>query len=333
MSRRRYVSTEISVDTRVNRLAEQWGDFAALLYTWMIPHADDIGELSADPEQLLFTVIPGRRSRSANDVQQTIDGMLELGLMEIDVERGKLRFPADAFYRYQTYVKFDARRQSAGNAVNQRELTDNTVSVPIPPPVKDSHSTRDSVPIRAQARGASTARTFSESEEAKISAFVDELARRGAEHKPTALDRAAIADSPEAPAFLAEAFAAALAGRWGGPWLAENLEVRWVANKLPAYRLAKRSGFAKNGRTASADLTSEEQEAKYRGDGTTAEDEAARARRVLANNRATKETKHDRNNRNHGAGDRPAAADEIRPEAAHAGAHAPASGGGPGAET
>ena len=38
MARRRYISTNISTDPKVNILAEKYGDFAALLYTWMIPH-------------------------------------------------------------------------------------------------------------------------------------------------------------------------------------------------------------------------------------------------------------------------------------------------------
>ena len=41
MSRRRYISTSMSIDKRLNKLAVEAGDFAALLYTWMIPHAAD----------------------------------------------------------------------------------------------------------------------------------------------------------------------------------------------------------------------------------------------------------------------------------------------------
>ena len=48
MSRRRYLSTEVSLDTRINRLALEAGDFAALLYTWMIPHAEDDASITAD---------------------------------------------------------------------------------------------------------------------------------------------------------------------------------------------------------------------------------------------------------------------------------------------
>jgi hypothetical protein len=45
--RRRYLSTAISLDPTVNKLARTAGDFAALLFTWMIPHADDDGAITA----------------------------------------------------------------------------------------------------------------------------------------------------------------------------------------------------------------------------------------------------------------------------------------------
>jgi hypothetical protein len=84
MARRRYVSTTISQDTRVNKLAVKYGDFAALLYTWMIPHAADDATLPGDPEELLYQVLPGRRDKTEADVQQALDGMAALGLIEWD---------------------------------------------------------------------------------------------------------------------------------------------------------------------------------------------------------------------------------------------------------
>ncbi len=81
MARRRYVSTTISQDTRVNKLAMQYGDFAALLYTWMIPHAADDATLPGDPEELLYQVLPGRRDKTEDDVRSALDGMAALGLI------------------------------------------------------------------------------------------------------------------------------------------------------------------------------------------------------------------------------------------------------------
>lgn len=104
MARRRYVSTTISQDTRVNKLAVLHGDFAALLYTWMIPHAADDATLPGDPEELLYQVLPGRRDKTEDDVRQALDGMAALGLI-IGTDDGRITFPPTAFYRYQTYIK------------------------------------------------------------------------------------------------------------------------------------------------------------------------------------------------------------------------------------
>ncbi len=112
MSRRRYISTRISLDTQVNRLAVQYGDFAALLYTWMIPHAEDNCLITGDPEQLLLQVVPGRRDKTVQDVEAAIEGMVALGLIrraEGADGRPCLQFPPESFYRYQTYIPEDKR--------------------------------------------------------------------------------------------------------------------------------------------------------------------------------------------------------------------------------
>jgi hypothetical protein len=130
MSRRRYLSTDISLDKRVNRLAEEYGDFAALLYTWMIPHAADTARLSGDAEELLYTIVPGRRSKTVEDIEAALAGMVAVGLIEW-VRGEYVAFPAEAFYRYQSYIREGNRRQSPHDAesdANQRESPQNRVS-------------------------------------------------------------------------------------------------------------------------------------------------------------------------------------------------------------
>jgi len=56
VSRKRSISTDISIDSRINELS----DFAALLYTWMIPHANDNCQQTArNTKELQMVVIPG----------------------------------------------------------------------------------------------------------------------------------------------------------------------------------------------------------------------------------------------------------------------------------
>lgn len=110
LSRRRYLSTAISLDRRVNLLATKHGDFAALLYTWMIPHADDAGRLSGDPLEILCTVCPMRRDKTEEDVARALEGMVDAGL--ICWQPGQLvRFP-QSFFKHQSYIT-EKRREAA----------------------------------------------------------------------------------------------------------------------------------------------------------------------------------------------------------------------------
>src|SRR5437879_156769 len=86
MGRRRYISTEISTDGRVGELARR-NEFAALLYTWMIPHAGDDAAITADPDELLSKVVPHLRGRTPEDVHEAVALMVELGLVVLDGRR------------------------------------------------------------------------------------------------------------------------------------------------------------------------------------------------------------------------------------------------------
>lgn len=110
MSRRRYLSTDISLDTKVNRLASEGGDFAALFYTWLIPHAGDDGIVHGNPEELLYMVTPGRRDKTPEHVVAILSAMENLGLILWDRDAHTLAFPYEPFYKYQSYIKGNRRR-------------------------------------------------------------------------------------------------------------------------------------------------------------------------------------------------------------------------------
>lgn len=143
MARRRYISTTTSTDKTVNKLATKHGDFAALLYVLMIPHAEDDGTLTGDPEELLAVVLPMRRDKDESDVAEALAAMSALGLITWDRERDLILFPAESFYRYQTYIKPVNRRgfttdgteevkQSAQDSEQQRGTPQNAASLPLP---------------------------------------------------------------------------------------------------------------------------------------------------------------------------------------------------------
>lgn len=120
MSRRRYISTEISVDKQVNRMGMEYGDAPVLLYTWMIPHADDQGRLPGDPFELLNLVWPGRRDKTEEDVVRCLTAMDQYGLIRWDRTAEAVIFPARNFYKYQTYIKPSNRRHADEESPNAR---------------------------------------------------------------------------------------------------------------------------------------------------------------------------------------------------------------------
>jgi hypothetical protein len=124
MSRRRYVSTDISTDTQVNRLARTADDFAVMLYTWLIPHTDDEGIIYGDEEEIALQVIPGRRDKSLKDIVNALEAMEKLSLIAWDREGRRILFPVKSFYKYQTYIREERRRDA-----------------PKPPPTNGHHRT------------------------------------------------------------------------------------------------------------------------------------------------------------------------------------------------
>lgn len=110
MARRRYLSTTISIDPRVADLANESGPFAALLYTWLIPHADDQGVVAGSPRQIKLQVVPGIDELGVKEISAALAAMRGLALIEWDGE--VLRFP-QSFHRYQSYIKEGRREVSA----------------------------------------------------------------------------------------------------------------------------------------------------------------------------------------------------------------------------
>jgi hypothetical protein len=94
MARRRFISTSLSTDPVVNRLALEHGDFAALLFTWLIPHVNDDGSFKADPHIIWWTVAPGFRWKKLEEIQAALDGMLALGLLTRSIDGRRYFIPA-----------------------------------------------------------------------------------------------------------------------------------------------------------------------------------------------------------------------------------------------
>lgn len=76
MANRRMISKSISVSERVNSLSA----FAALLFTWMIPHADDFGRMHGSAAKVKALVIP-MRNETIEDVESALNEIASKGLI------------------------------------------------------------------------------------------------------------------------------------------------------------------------------------------------------------------------------------------------------------
>jgi len=107
MPRRRYISTNISTDCGTNKLST----FAALLYTWAIPHFNDDCRLTPkNAEEIKWSVIPAR-SEGIGMVVSAIEEIVMAGLWGMD-NNGHICMPSESFYKYQTYIPAEKRRET-----------------------------------------------------------------------------------------------------------------------------------------------------------------------------------------------------------------------------
>lgn len=121
MARRRYISTDMSTDERLNQLATEAGDFALNLYILMIPHAEDTAEIVGTATEIMYRVVPGRRDKTVDDVTSALAAMVGLGLISWDAT--KVSFP-DSFYKHQSYIKEERRRRSEPQRTSAQNAED-----------------------------------------------------------------------------------------------------------------------------------------------------------------------------------------------------------------
>ena len=107
MARKRFVTSEISTDRKIAKLAEK-NPTAAALWPWFITGFDDWGRMEADPVEVKLTIFPAFPYTS-DDIETFIKLYHEFGIAyhyEVD---GKpyLAVNTDIWLKYQTYIRKD----------------------------------------------------------------------------------------------------------------------------------------------------------------------------------------------------------------------------------
>lgn len=128
MSRRRSISTDISTDPKLADLSA-FGPWPVLLYTWAIPHADDLGKLTGDARQFKLLVCPAF-DLTVQQVEDAIRQIESVGLWIRTNENGRLQieFPLESWFKHQSYINKNKRESAliAKSAANHRKSPENT---------------------------------------------------------------------------------------------------------------------------------------------------------------------------------------------------------------
>lgn len=77
MAQRRMISKSISVSRKLAKVKP----FTALVFTWLIPHCDDGGNMAGDPETVKALVIPAR-PETVGQTEIAIEELKEIGLID-----------------------------------------------------------------------------------------------------------------------------------------------------------------------------------------------------------------------------------------------------------
>jgi len=95
--RARMLHASISNSERVARLS---CDGARLLFTWLIPHCDNLGRLRAEPIQLKASVMP-RHVSTLPQLKRWTDEMHRLGLVQVYTSQGQRFLVVNNWSQYQ----------------------------------------------------------------------------------------------------------------------------------------------------------------------------------------------------------------------------------------
>lgn len=170
MSRKRYISTEISNDEKVADLAD-CSLLATLLYTWAIPHMDDWGRITGNIREFKLLVCPGL-DISNRDVEEAINHIVNVKLWvryEVDGKKCISVLNQENWFKHQSYIGKDKRaddskssfptpqnaeehRETPKNTEEERKTPENPSSFSFSSSLSVSSSVSSDIPISTSSR-------------------------------------------------------------------------------------------------------------------------------------------------------------------------------------
>jgi len=147
MARKRFITSDMSIDERIAEIAAQ-NPVAALMWPWFITGFDDWGRMEAAPIKIKLSIFPAF-PYTAKDIEEAINLYAKHGLVHKYEVDGKqyLAINPKKFYKYQTYIRSDKRE------------TDGSSCPPPPNPPWDSEDNLQTADNSANGQTEDTLRT------------------------------------------------------------------------------------------------------------------------------------------------------------------------------
>jgi hypothetical protein len=146
MSRKVFISSDMSVDERLIEVAES-DPQAVLLWPWILTVFDDWGRAEASPKRLKAQVFPCLPTVNHENIAAAIALYAEAGLIITYCVNSKpyMAIPQEKWYRYQTHIRGEKR----GAEGSRHPAPPETCARESVQPMQDA---RDSAHLRADAR-------------------------------------------------------------------------------------------------------------------------------------------------------------------------------------
>ena len=124
MASGRILKTQISISEQVNELSIK----ATLLFTWMIPHADDFGRLIGNPKRLKALIFPMREDFTFHEVETCLFEIQEKNLITLYFFENEKYIQINSFERHQNglHKRTKSRFPDPSNCEKFREIPGNS---------------------------------------------------------------------------------------------------------------------------------------------------------------------------------------------------------------
>jgi len=115
MARKRFVTSDISIDEKIADIAAE-NPVAALMWPWFITGFDDWGRMEAVPVKIKLSIFPAF-PYTAKDIKEAIDLYDKYGIVHKYEVDGKeyIAIEPEKYYKYQTYIRGEKREKDGSN--------------------------------------------------------------------------------------------------------------------------------------------------------------------------------------------------------------------------